>query len=487
MDTTITTKALIIGTGFSGICMAIKLKQAGIEDFVLLEKAEEVGGTWRENTYPGAECDIPSALYSYSFEHNAEWEFKWSEQQQIYDYQKHVAEKYELYRHIRFGEEVVTATFDEAAKRWTVSTGNGGVYDCQHLISAVGQLHRPFVPQYEGQESYQGISFHSANWDHNVDLTGKKVAVIGNAASAVQFIPQIAEQVSELTVFQRSANWVLPKQDRPYKPWEQWLSDKVPLITKLYRFKIWCRCDGLLYQIMKGNRLAARIAGHLSRRNMTRTIKDPILQRKLTPDYPIGAKRILFSDDYYEALSRENVSVETDAIARITATGITGVDGCHTEYDVIIYGTGFKSNPFLAPMQICGVGGQQLKEHWSKGAHAYLGMTTHGFPNLFMLYGPNTNLGHNSIILMIESQANYITGCITQMDKQGWSSIDIEEDAEDEFNTEIQQRLGKMAFSKVTASWYMDAGRITNNWAGTTLEYRRRTRTVDWENFQKAI
>jgi cation diffusion facilitator CzcD-associated flavoprotein CzcO len=479
----IETKAVIIGAGFSGMCMAIKLREAGVSDIHILEKADEVGGTWRENTYPGAECDIPSALYSYSFEHNPEWQYKWSGQQQIFDYQKSIAAKHHLYEKIHFGEEVASAKFNEQTCHWHVTTGKGTVFITRHLISAVGQLHRPNTPDIPGRDSFKGIAFHSARWDHGADLSGKRVAVIGNAASALQFIPRIAPEVGHLDVYQRSANWVLPKQDRPYKPWEQWLSDKVPFITKLYRFKIWCRCDGLLYQVMRGNSFAARMAARISSKKMREIITDPVLQEKLTPDYPIGAKRVLFSDDYYQALARDNVDVITDPVDHINAEGIATADNTTRDYDAIIFATGFSTNPFLAPMEITGTGGKLLSEHWAGGAHAYLGMATNGFPNLFMLYGPNTNLGHNSIILMIEAQTAYITRCITEMHRKSWHSLEVNKRAEQDYNATLQARLTGMTFSKVQDSWYMDNGKITNNWAGTTYEYRRRTREVEWSDF----
>lgn len=477
-------KVLIIGSGFSGMGLAIQLQNAAIHDFVILEKAEEVGGTWRENTYPGAECDIPSALYSYSFEHNDAWEYKWSEQPQIFAYQKHVAEKHKLYKHIRFGQEVQSASYDESRKLWTVTTQTGEVFEAQHLVSAVGQLHHPSTPSFEGQDQYQGAHFHSANWDHSVDLSGKKVAVIGNAASALQFIPQIAKQVSNLTVFQRSANWVLPKQDRPYKPWEQWLSGKLPIITKLYRLKIWLRGEVLLFKMMTGNKLAQKIGKKMGQRYLNNTISDPALREKLTPDYPIGAKRILFSDDYYDALARNNVELVTESVQTFTESGITRSDGSHEDYDAVIYGTGFKSNPFLAPMEIKGLNGLSLREHWNDGAQAYLGMTTSHFPNLFMMYGPNTNLGHNSIIIMSESQAKYIVECIQNMDRNNWKQMSLKPSVEASYNQELQQRLNNTVWSQASDSWYKDGDKITNNWAGTTYEYIKRTRNVDWNAFQ---
>jgi cation diffusion facilitator CzcD-associated flavoprotein CzcO len=478
-----TYRVIVIGAGFSGICLAIKLQEAGIQDYVILEKADEVGGTWRENTYPGAECDVPSALYSYSFEHNAKWRFKWSDQPQILDYQKHVAAKHGLYSHIRFSREVSAAEFDESRHRWTVTTATGETYTGQHLVTAVGQLHRPSTPTFPDDEAYTGIRFHSARWDHTVDLKGKRVGVIGNAASALQFIPEIAEDAAHVTVFQRSANWVVPKQDRPYRPWEQWISDRIPLIARLYRLRIWLRGELLILPAMRKNKLAQAALRRLSRRSLEQHITDPELVRKLTPDYPIGAKRLLFSDNYYEALARDNVHLDTSGIERFTPTGILRKDGVEEAFDVIIYGTGFKTNPFLAPMDIHGLRGRSIRDAWASGAQAYLGVSTHGFPNLHMMYGPNTNLGHNSIIVMIEAQTRYIIECIKGIEERGSAALDVKEDVETRYNEEIQERLHTLAFYDVASSWYMDAGRVTNNWAGSTWEYMRRLRNVPWEAY----
>lgn len=478
-----THKAIIIGAGFSGLCIAILMQEAGIDDYVLLEKADDVGGTWRENTYPGAECDIPSALYSYSFEHNADWQYKWSEQPQILEYQKHVAAKHNLPERIRFGREVTTASFDEEQHCWMVTTTTGEVYAGQHLISAVGQLHHPNVPHFPDDETYAGVRFHSARWDHSADLTGKRVAVVGNAASALQFIPEIAPLVSHLTVFQRSPNWVIPKQDRAYTNWERWLSTHVPLIAKLSRFRIWLRGELLLLSAMRNNRLAQMLLRKISRRYLEEHITDPTLIEQLTPDYPVGAKRVLFSDNYYQALARENVHLDTSGIERFTPTGIVRKDGVEETFDAIIYGTGFKTNPFLAPMDIRGLGHRSLRDAWIDGAQAYLGVSTHGFPNLHMLYGPNTNLGHNSILLMVEAQSRYIVACIQGLDERARAALDIKQDAETRYNEELQARLHTMAWYEVAASWYMDGGKITNNWAGSTWEYLRRMRHVPWDAY----
>lgn len=477
----IETDVVIIGTGFSGIGMAIALQRHGLDRFVILEKATEVGGTWRENTYPGAECDIPSALYSFSFEHNADWEYKWSEQPQIFDYLRHTANKYNLYPHIRFQQEVCKARYNETGRFWDIETRSGQQLRSRFLVTAVGQLHHPFTPEIPGLESFEGRSFHSAQWQHQVDLKNKSVAVIGNAASALQFIPRIAPQVRQLTVFQRSANWVMPKFDRPYKAWEQWLSDKFAFVAKLYRFRLWARSEWLVFPVLTGNRLVQAWFRWTHMRYLKRTVPDPELRKKLIPDYPVGAKRVLFSDDYFEALARDNVELVTDPIAEIRPSSVVSRAGLRYDVDVIIFGTGFKTNPFLAGMDISGIGQKKLADHWKDGAYAYLGLCTSDFPNLFMMYGPNTNLGHNSVILMVEAQAEYIAKCLAKLRSSG--AIMVKPEVEESYNRQLQQRLQKMVWNTLDESWYKDGGRITNNWAGTTHEYMRRLKQVDWHDF----
>jgi len=485
-------KVVIVGAGFSGICMGVKLKECGIDSFIILEKADSLGGTWRENTYPGAECDIPSALYSYAFEHNHKRAYKWSGQQQILEYQNDTAAKYGIDKHVHYGLELASANYDESEGLWHLEAENGQKLTCRHLITAVGQLHHPAIPEFKNQQSFKGDCFHSAQWNHHIDLKDKRVAVIGNAASAVQFIPEIASQVAQLTVFQRSANWMIPKADRPYSRFEQWLSMKVPPITKLYRFSLWLKGELGLLPAIRGNRLARWLLSRWSQSVLKKSIIDPDLIAKLTPDYPLGAKRVLFSDAYYPALARENVTLVTDQIVGLYDNGIETENeadagglgsSVKTEFDVIIYGTGFKTNPFLAPMHITGVKGKSIRDAWQNGAQAYLGVTTANFPNFYMLYGPNTNLGHNSIIIMIEAQAKYIRECIRGVDSKGLKSIVVKDQVEAEYNQILQQRLASTAFSDVRHSWYMDGGKITNNWAGGTREYMRLLRSVDWADF----
>ena len=477
-------RIVIVGAGFSGIGLAVYLKQAGIHDFVILEKAAMLGGTWRENTYPGAECDVPSALYSYSFEHNAQWHYKWAEQAQILDYLSHVAEKHELLPHMRFGQQVVGATWDASRHVWQVRQADETTLECQFLVTAVGQLHVPNTTRLANADAFRGEQFHSAQWRHDVDLKGKRVAVIGNAASALQFIPDLAKQAARLSVFQRSPNWVLPKQDRPYAAWEQWLSDHIPGIAKLYRLRLWLRAELIIFPLMRGNRWLAKLVTKMANDHLKEKISDPELRKKLQPDYPIGAKRILFSDNYYDALACPNVELVTTPIAGLTESGVRCTDGREIAADVVIYGTGFRTNPFLASIALVGAGDTPLSQQWRDGAHAYLGISTSGFPNLFMMYGPNTNLGHNSIIIMSEAQARYIVQCIQGLDRLGMVTMDVKTEIETAFNDEMQQRLADMVWSKVEASWYIDGKRITNNWAGSTQEYLRRCKHVNWENYQ---
>lgn len=474
-----TVKTVIIGSGFGGLCMGIKLKQAGQDDFVILEKASGLGGTWRENTYPGAECDIPSALYSYSFELNSEWQFKWSGQAQILKYQCDTAAKYGLENHLKYHHEVSSLAFDEANQRWLVNTTNGKPFQAQHIVCAIGQLHKPSTPAFTNADSFKGDVFHSAKWDHSVNLKGKKVSVIGNAASAVQFIPEIAKQVEELTIYQRSPNWVLAKVDRPYAKWEQRVSAKFPFIGKLYRRFIWLLGEYGVLPAIKGNRFSRWAVRKACLANLNKHVNDQELRRKLTPNYPVGAKRVLFSDHYFPALARENVNLNMNGVAEFTQTGVLDTQGKAVDADVIIYATGFQTNPFLADIDVTGVAQRNIREAWRDGAHAYLGVSTNGFPNLHLLYGPNTNLGHTSIIIMLEAQVNYIMQVMNHLDQSGKQTCDIKQEVEAQYNQELQTRLSGMAFSKVEHSWYKDGNKVTNNWAGGTREYVKRLKKIN--------
>jgi cation diffusion facilitator CzcD-associated flavoprotein CzcO len=473
-------RVAIIGAGFSGLCAGIQLKKAGIESFAILEKAERLGGTWRDNTYPGAACDVPSISYCFSFEQKTDWSRKWAPHDEILGYMDYCADKYGLRPHLRLNTEIAGADFDEGAGLWRLRTVAGGSIRAQFLICGTGQLNRPFIPDLPGAADFAGEAFHSAGWRHDCDLRNKSVAVIGNAASAIQLIPQIAEQAAQVHVFQRTPNWMIPRGDRAFTDVERELFRRLPWLVRLYRWWNWARLELLFYPLMRRNRTIARHTKRVALENMRALIADPDLQKQLIPTYPPGAKRVLISDDYYQALARPNVHLVTSPIERIAPGAVVTRDGRSHAADVLIYATGFQTTQFLAPMCIAGLGGQVLEEAWREGARAYLGMSVTGFPNLFLMYGPNTNLGHNSIIFMIECQARYIVGCIEQALGLGLKFIDVRPEVMAAYNTAIQRKLAGSVWAQVDHSWYKnEAGLITNNWSGSTLEYWWRTRRAD--------
>ncbi|WP_344540240.1 flavin-containing monooxygenase [Actinomadura fulvescens] len=479
---------MIIGSGFGGIGMAIRLKRAGIHDFVILEKADELGGTWRDNTYPGAACDVPSHLYSFSFERKTDWTRRFPPQREILDYLRLCARKYGVLPHIRFGTEVTEARFDSGdghtASVWRVSTRDGEELTARVLISACGQLNRPTLPAIEGRESFTGPSFHSARWDHGVDLRGKKVAVIGTGASAVQIVPEIAAEAGRLALFQRSAPYVIQKPDRPYRRWEKALLTAVPGAYELSRARIYALYESRALAFIKYPRLMGVMAKKF-RRGLDTQVPDPALRGALVPGYPMGCKRVLISNDYYPTLTRPNVDLITDPIARVTPTGVTTENGTEHEADVIVYATGFLTTDFLAPMKISGLAGRELNDAWRHGAQAHLGITVSGFPNLFLLYGPYTNLGHNSIIYMLESQFRYVMGCLRALRAADLDWIDVRPDVLDAFEREMHERLRSTVWEAGCDSWYMNAeGKVVNNWPGFTFAYRRATRRPDPRQFR---
>lgn len=472
-------KAIIIGSGFSGIAMGIELLNKGVDNFIILEKANSLGGTWRENTYPGAECDIPSALYSYSFEPYLHWKYKWSHQPQILEYLKHCASKYSVLPKINFNQNVISAKWSEEKKLWHLKTNNLD-YTAKHVISAVGQLHFAKIPNIKDSDLFQGQSWHSAHWNHHIDLSDKKIGVIGNAASAVQFVPEIAKKAREVKVFQRSANWMLPKQDRLYKEWEKNLVEKMPFLLKAYRLRIWLLGGGLFLMMKSGNNWIRSIYQWLSKRYIKKHIKDPKIIEQLIPKYPLGAKRVLFSDNYYETLARKNVELIIESISNITTNGILTSKHKY-DLDIIIYATGFVTNPFLQHIDIQGLNNKSIQEHWANGPRNYLGICTDQFPNLWTMYGPNTNLGHNSIIIMSEAQAKYIAQAIHHTKNK---TAEVKADIVTKYYSEIQNRLKSMVWNQTPDSWYKSkSGDIPNNWPGRTLEYMRRTRRWKDEDF----
>jgi cation diffusion facilitator CzcD-associated flavoprotein CzcO len=476
----------IIGAGHSGLCMGIRLKQAGIDDFLILEKAATLGGTWRDNTYPGASCDAPSFLYSFSFAQKTDWSRRFAWQPELLGYTTELAIRHGLLPHCRFGVEVARIRYDDPANTWTIECADGTIVVAGFVVTAVGQLNRPSIPALPGLDSFAGHRFHSAQWNHSVDLTAKRVAVIGNAASAVQFVPQIAPLVARLTVFQRSANWLLPRKDRLYRPFTQRLLTRFPALAKLYHQAQWFYFGEMqLTPLMKQVRFVQALARLRALAHLHRQVSDPALRAKLVPDYPIGAKRVLFNDDYYPALARPNVRLVTDGIERIEPAGVRSRRGEMHEADVIIFATGFKSTEFLAPIEVTGREGRRLADEWRNGARAYFGVTVSGFPNFFMLYGPNTNLGHNSILVMIEAQVGYVLDAMAKMKARGLHRLDVRRDVMDAYNRQLQQDLARSVWATIGASWYKLAdGTITNNWPHSTMRYQRLLREARLEDYE---
>jgi cation diffusion facilitator CzcD-associated flavoprotein CzcO len=478
-----TCQVLIIGTGFGGLGMAIQLQKSGVSEFLLLEKSNAIGGTWRDNSYPGAACDVPSHLYSYSFEPKTDWSRKFAPQTEIHAYMQHCVDKYGLTKHVRLRSEVSCADFDEAAGLWRVTLSTGERLAAPVLISACGQLNRPAYPVLPGLAEFQGQAFHSARWRHDIDLSGKRVAVIGTGASAIQFVPQIQPKVSQLRLFQRSPAYVLAKPDRSYPMWERALKQRMPwlqLINRSFEY---------LYHEVRGLALISmpwlmKLYRFSFKRHLNRHIRNPLLRVQLQPDYAMGCKRILISNDFYPALAQTNVSVITSAISRVDADAIITADGCAHPCDVLIYGTGFAATDFLAPMQIRGLGGLELSQAWQEGAEAYKGITVNGFPNLFILYGPNTNLGHNSIIYMLESQFRYVLGCLSLLHAQKARYMNVKAPVQRRFNERIQERSHRTIWEQGCTSWYKTAsGKSTNNWPGYTFTYRLQTHAPNFADY----
>ncbi|CAE6805454.1 flavin-containing monooxygenase [Paraburkholderia nemoris] len=468
--------AIVIGAGFAGIGMGVSLKCAGIDDFVILERSNDVGGVWRDNSYPGAACDVPSHLYSFSFEPNPEWTRTFAPQPEIYAYLRRCAAKYELERHLRFRAEVTHARYDEPHALWRVTLSDGSTLSAALLISGTGQLSRPAYPKLPGMDEFRGRTFHSAHWDHNYQLEGKRVAVVGTGASAIQFVPAIADTVQSLTVFQRSPAYLMPRPDRKYSPWQRALFRKLPWTMKLHRAAIYIRYESRAIAFTRLNGLMKFAVGRPFRKLLAQQVPYAALRERLTPDYPIGCKRILLSSNYLAAMSRDNVELVTQGIRRVTGYGIETTDGTLRELDAIIYGTGFAAIEFLSPMCITGRGGLDLNEVWRRGAQAWLGMSVPGFPNFFMLYGPNTNLGHNSILYMLESQIAHVMRCLREMRRSGASAIEVDPRRYRRFNLHVQQRLADSVWGGCK-SWYVDAsGHNSTNWPGFTLSYRWLTR-----------
>ncbi|OLL76306.1 Cyclohexanone monooxygenase [Pseudonocardia sp. Ae168_Ps1] len=469
---------LIVGSGFAGLGAAIRLDGAGRRDWLMLEKAETLGGTWRDNVYPGCACDVESHLYSFSFFPNDDWSRTFARQAEIRAYLEDVADHYRLRDRIRFGAHVTGAEWDGAA--WDVTLADGTLLRARYVVFGTGALHEPSVPEIEGLEEFAGTAFHSAQWDHGTDLRDKRVAVIGTGASAIQFVPAIAPETEHLTLFQRTAPWVLPKPDKPIRERTRRAFRRVPGLRRAYRTALYWRHEAMVVGFMHPRIM--KLAERAARLYLRRTFAgDPELRRKVTPDFTMGCKRVLMSNDYYPALRRDDVSVETTGIDRITARGVVTTDGVEHPCDVIVFGTGFRVGDGMSRMAITGRDGVKLADAWRDGPQALHGTTVSGFPNLFAVVGPNTGLGHSSMVLMIESQLNYVLDAMELVDRNRAVAIDTRAEVQDAHNADLQDRLGAAVWgSGGCASWYLDEhGRNRTLWPGYTFTFRNRTRRAD--------
>jgi len=462
--------------------MVMRLKQTGHDDFVVLERGEDVGGTWRDNTYPGAACDVPSHLYSFSFAPNPNWTRAYSPQAEIRAYLRRCAARSGILSHLRFGHEALDASWDEGARRWRITTSRDP-FTADVLVLGNGPLAEPSVPAIPGLDRFEGTMFHSARWDHGHDLIGERVAVVGTGASAVQFVPQIAPRVGRLTLFQRTPPWIVPRLDRPISGGKRALYRAAPIAQRVRRAAIyWQREIGALGLVYRPHLMAE--AQRIARAHLEAQVADPALRARLTPTYTMGCKRILLSDDFYPALTRPNVELVADRIREVQAHGIVTDDGAERAVDTIILATGFHVTDNPTYRRVHGRDGRSLADMWSGGSQAYLGTAVAGFPNLFIMIGPNTGLGHTSMVVMIESQLSYILDCLRLMDRRGVGAVEVRPEAQEQFNEEVQRRMRRTVWTSGCASWYLDAGgRNSTLWPGFTWEYRLKTRRFDPANY----
>jgi cation diffusion facilitator CzcD-associated flavoprotein CzcO len=472
-------RVAIIGTGFGGLGMGIQLRRSGLTDFVILERAGSVGGTWRDNTYPGCACDVPSHLYSFSFAPNPAWSRSFSPQAEIWKYLDDVTERYAVRGHIRFGTEVRQARWDTDAGRWRLRTSRGDL-TADVLVSAAGPLSEPSLPDIPGLESFPGEIFHSARWNHDYDLAGKRVAVVGTGASAIQIVPAIQPLAGRLTLFQRTPAWVMPRHDHRISGVERWLYRHIPVTQRIARTSLHLSREALVGAFVRRPgrlRVAQRIAlGHLAK-----SVADPELRAALTPDYVMGCKRILLSGDYFPALTRPNTELVASGLAKVDGSTLTARDGTAIEADVLIFATGFHTTDVPVAHSIYGAGAVSLAQAWGDDMRALRGTTVPGFPNLCLVIGPNTGLGHNSMIHMIEAQADYIVDYLATLDRLGATALDARADAQQRWCAAIERRMASTVWATGgCVSWYLNAaGRNPTLWPGSIREFRRATRHVD--------
>jgi cation diffusion facilitator CzcD-associated flavoprotein CzcO len=473
-------RVVIVGTGFSGLGMAVRLAQRGERDYVVLEKADDVGGTWRDNRYPGCACDVPSRLYSFSFAQFPSWSRDFATASEIWDYLRGVADRYAVRDRIEFGADLRAAEFDEALRRWTLTAADGRQWTCDALVMGVGALHEPKLPDIEGLDRFEGEVMHTAQWPEQDHLDGRRVAVVGTGASAVQLVPAVAPRAAHTTVFQRTPAWTMTKHDKEWSPRRQRLFARWPAVQRLVRWRTYWALEARAPMFVRLPALAKYVE-RMALRELARAVPDPETRAKLTPGYTIGCKRILLSNDYWPTFARSDVSLVTDPITRVEPHGLVTADGTSHEVDVLVLGTGFDVSGSTDRIAVRGLGGRTLREAWSGGMHTNLGITVAGFPELYLLLGPNTGLGHNSVVTMIE----FATGYVLQAIDQGRQGARVTtQQAQDEFTREMLSRSRHTVWATGCRSWYLDRfGNNTSLWPGSTIGYWWRTRRVDASHF----
>src|SRR3954451_8484210 len=473
----------IVGSGFSGLGMAIRMKQEGLEDFVVLERDEEVGGTWWANTYPGCACDVPSHLYSFSFELNPEWTRTYSQQGEIRDYLRRCADKHGIRPHLHLQTTVTSAAWDDDAGRWVIETDRGTVR-ARMLVAGPGPLAEPKTPDLPGLETFEGKTMHSARWDHDYDLRGKRVASIGTGASAIQYVPAIQPEVEQLYAFQRTPPWIFPHSDRPTTRFERRLYKAFPFLQRMVRGAIYAMRESNVVGFVK-NPKRMKLADFLARRHMRKQVSDPELLERVTPSYTIGCKRILPSNKWYPALQEPNVELITEGIQEVRPHSVITEDGREIEVDTIIFGTGFHVTDMPVAKYVRGRDGATLDEFWQGSPRAYLGTAIPGYPNLFMLCGPNTGLGHNSMVYMIESQVAHVLEAMRAMKRSGAHTVEVREEAADRFNERLEKQHEGTVWTTGCSSWYLDdTGRNSTIWPDWTWRFRQKTTRFDQAAYQ---
>lgn len=504
----------IVGSGFAGLGMAIQLRRKGVNNFVVLEKADSVGGVWRDNRYPGCACDVPSHLYSYSFEPNPQWSRSYSPQGEIENYLQHCAQKYEVLPNIRFGSHLVRADFDEHAACWRLHVADSvelkhymirhglklgdrldidapefptlTVIRARVLISGMGGLSAPALPDIRGMSEFRGKIFHSQDWPKDYSIIGKRVAVVGTGASAIQLVPQLQRYAERVDLYQRTPAWILPKHDHSVSGFKRRLFAMLPFTQRLMRSIIYWQAEALVVGFL-GGKVLMKLAEMGARKHLYRQVPDPQLRHALMPNYRIGCKRVLISNEYYPSLGRPNVSLITEGIDQLSERGIVDRNGVLREVDAVVFSTGFQATSFVPPGAIVGLGGKELSAYWKGGAEAYKGSTVSGFPNFFMLVGPNVTLGHNSMIFMIEAQIDYVLDALDQMSKHGIDAVDIKSSVQTQYNEALQKDMKSTVWSTGGCkSWYMDDnGKNVTLWSGSSWRFRRITQRFDIENYRR--